>query len=155
MLSTKQAEGLRLTAYNDSLGYKTVGYGHLLDDSARSKATIESAGADYNAIKSGTASLTPEQANHIFDVDNAQAGADLHRIVPDVGNFPKPVQAILQDMTFNLGAKKLANFAPTIQLMRQGQFATAAAHLKATPWYRQTGERSQAIVQDLLNLGNQ
>jgi GH24 family phage-related lysozyme (muramidase) len=36
----KEAEGLRLTAYNDSLGNPTIGYGHKLVGAEKSIKTI-------------------------------------------------------------------------------------------------------------------
>jgi len=153
MIPTKEAEGLRLRSYKDTVGVPTVGYGHNLNNDY-SKKLFADVGADYNAVRSGKSALTQEQADKIFNYDHQLAMNGASKVVSQFGgNFdslPDWVQNILTDMTFNMGQKGLSQFKQSVPLIIEGKYKEAAASLANSKWASQTGRRSKAIIQDLL-----
>lgn len=153
MLPTKEAEGLRLKAYNDTVGVRTVGYGHNLNN-AYSKDLLNKLGLDYNAVRSGKQALTKEQADAIFEHDHQLAEAGARRVVNNFGgdfdSQPTWIKNILTDLTFNMGEGGVSKFKQSIPLMLAGKYKEAAAALQQSKWYGQVGRRSKAIVADLI-----
>lgn len=152
MLPTQEAEGLRLKAYNDTVGVKTIGYGHNLNN-PESKSLLSNMGLDYNAVRSGQQSITKGQADQLFEVDHAKAEQGARRITSNFGkdfdSQPGWVKNILTDMTFNLGEKGLSNFKQSLSSMLNGNYKAAAQSLSQSKWAQQTGQRARAIISDL------
>jgi len=152
MVSTKEAEGLRLRSYNDTVGVKTIGYGHNLNN-GDSPALLKSMGLDPVTIRNGTQSLTKEQADMIFEHDEAKAKAGAQRVVSGFGSrldaHPNWVQNILTDLVFNMGAAGVASFKQSIPAILRGDYEAAANSLSKSKWASQTGRRAKAIIQDL------
>lgn len=103
---TEQFEGLRLTAYQDSVGVWTIGYGHTGDD-----------------VHPGL-TITQQQASALLLKDVASAVADVNRLV----NVPLTQNQFdaLVDFVFNVGG---GNFASSTLLrnLNAGNYAGAAA----------------------------
>jgi len=152
MLSTQEAEGLRLRAYNDTVGVRTVGYGHNLNN-ADSPELLRSLGLDPASVRAGKQTLTQEQADAIFEHDHAKAAVGAKRVIANHGGrfdtLPSWVQNIVTDMTFNLGEGGLNAFKQSIPALIRGDYNAAADSLSKSKWARQTGRRAAAIIQDL------
>ncbi len=103
---TKQFEGLRLTAYQDSVGIWTVGYGHTGPD-VHPKLTI-----------------SEEQATQLLLKDVESAVASVNHLVT-VALTQNQFDALV-DFAFNIGAAKLAN-STLLREINAGNFAAAAA----------------------------
>ena len=58
-------------------------------------------------------------------------------------------QSVLTNMVFNLGHLRLSKFAPTLALFSKKDYKGAAARLRNTAWYKQTGLRAQELVERL------
>lgn len=58
-------------------------------------------------------------------------------------------QSVLVNMVYNLGHLRLAKFAPTLALFAKKDYAGAAARLRNTAWWKQTGARAQELVERL------
>jgi GH24 family phage-related lysozyme (muramidase) len=83
----KKNEGLRLQVYNDSRGFPTIGYGHLIKP---------------GEMSSFVGGITKEQADMLFAKDFEEHKNAAMRI-PSFSEQPKSVQDTLIDMTFNMG----------------------------------------------------
>jgi len=106
---TQQFEGLRLTAYQDSVGKWTIGYGHTGPD-----------------VHSGL-TITQMQAETLLLKDVAAAAASVNRLVK-VPLTQNEFDALV-DFVFNLGKGKLAK-STLLRDLNAGNFAGAAAEFQ-------------------------
>ena len=120
-------EGCNLTVYLDSLGYSTVGIGHLvrLEDGLKVGDTI-----------------TQEQCDAFFQSDLNTAVADCQKIFPDFDNYDDNIQGVLVNMMFNLGYSKFSKFKKFISDIKIGDHIAAAGEMVNSAWYTQVGERA-------------
>ncbi|HEY0163577.1 MAG TPA: lysozyme [Edaphobacter sp.] len=102
---TKQAEGVRLTAYQDSVGVWTIGYGHTGSD-----------------VKKGL-TITEDQATTLLEADVAWAVTCVNKSVSAAIN-QNQFDALV-DFVFNLGC---ANFGQStlLRLLNEDQFEGAS-----------------------------
>lgn len=103
---TEQFEGLRLTAYQDSVGVWTIGYGHT--------------GADVHP----GLSITRQQASDLLLKDVASAVAAVNRLVKIPLN-QNQFDALV-DFVFNLGEGGFST-STLLREVNNGNFAAAAA----------------------------
>lgn len=128
-------EGLRLTSYMDTVGVWTVGYGHA-------------------HVAPGTV-WTHEQAEAQLLKDVAVHNAELELELRWVVNLDPVRRRVLQNMAFNLGVGNAARgtgllgFKNTLEFVRTGQFAKAAAGMRASKWARQVGARAERLAKQM------
>jgi GH24 family phage-related lysozyme (muramidase) len=67
---------------------------------------------------------------------------DLHKLYSGWVEAPDFVSSVLVDMIYNLGYDRLKQFQPTINVIKAGQYAQAAARLRNTAWHNQVGDRA-------------
>jgi lysozyme len=142
MLTTsliRRHEGLRLTAYKDSVGKLTVGYGFNLD-AGDAKAICNVLKLDYDAIRNGAA-ITEAQAEAILDLQLGMVNAQAKTLFPNFQAMPADVQSVVQDVIFNVGLGKFLTFVHTIDSLRAGDWQGAADNLQDSLWFKQTGSR--------------
>lgn len=122
-------EGCRLSAYRDSLGYLTIGYGRLIDERRGGH-------------------LSPEEALYLL-------ANDIHRVTAQITpyewfNTQDPVrQGALINMAFNLGATGLLGFPKFLLHMGAKEYSEAAAQLVGTLWHKQVGVRAARIIKQI------
>lgn len=104
----KASEGLRLTAYRDSAGILTIGYG------------------STGGIKPGQ-KITPEQAEAML-VDDLDEAADAVRKLVTVPLTQGQFDALCS-FVFNLGAGRLRD-STLLRLLNQGKYGEAAAQFR-------------------------
>jgi lysozyme len=122
----KLHEGLRLNAYRDSLGYWTIGYGHLLG----ARPVIRS--------------VTLGMAESLLDEDLgiAIAGA---KTFPWFEELTENRKFVVIDMVFNLGVRKLRRFTDTVGYIATGDLERAAGEMMRSLWFRQVGKRAERL----------
>lgn len=118
-------EGLRLTAYRDTTGHLTVGYGSNLDAVA-APARCAQAGIDFAATCAGHG-ITPSQADALFDADYAPVAAQARSTFPKLDSYPENACAVLCDMLFELGLGGFLGFHTMILAVRAQDWAAAIA----------------------------
>lgn len=150
MINTKQFEGLRLHVYTDSVGKATIGYGHNLDGG--NSSNLERLGLDRIALRNGTIDLTQEEADDLFTLDMDDAIAAVKTLVPDYDSLPTDAQAVLNDLSFNMGIRTLSGFHNTLESINNRDWQAAARGLENSRWYSQVGNRGRIIVQTLRDL---
>lgn len=123
-------EGYRSTVYRDSLGYMTVGIGHLVQPADNLHF------GDY-------ADNERVMAFFEHDVNHAIEGAK--SIFKSFDDMPEDVQQVVVNMVFNLGATGLSVFKKFIAAVKAGNWAQAAEEMKDSIWYTQTGCRSRRL----------
>jgi lysozyme len=121
----KRDEGLRLAAYQDSVGVWTIGYGHT------------------PATPGGT--WTQAQAEQALGDDIATAEAGLDKAAPWWRTLDDVRQDVLAEMAFNLGVAGLLEFKVMLADVRAGAFGLAAAAMLMSQWADQVGERAMRL----------
>jgi len=120
-------EGLRLSAYRDSLGYLTIGVGHLIGK-----------GETFTT-------LTRQQAMELLDSDIAIAERRLSNIFPSWRSLDEVRQRAALNLTFSLGYK-LADFKRFLHAAKSEDWDKAADQLMQSRWYKQVKSRGPRIV---------
>jgi lysozyme len=125
-------EGRVPHAYTDSLGYLTIGVGHLIDKRKGGKL--------------------PE---HIIDAllahDIKEHADIMYRVNPWARQLDEVRQAVLIDMTFNLGPEPFDDDGfkdwPIFELqVKSGKYDAAADNMLSTKWALQVGARAQRLA---------
>lgn len=78
---------------------------------------------------------------HILDMKS-----ELGRVLPWFPTASFVTQTILINMAFNMGLLGLLKFKNTLRYIKEGNYAQAAANMKQSLWYRQTGSRAVELV---------
>lgn len=126
----KLHEGLRLEAYKDSLGYWTIGFGHLLP------ARTDWAGYTINESTAYT----------LLDFDMAE------HLPPSWAQPLDEVRyAVIWDMCFNLGVEPFdgdgfKDWPIFIEQVTSGLYEKAAANMRSTKWAKQVGKRAERLA---------
>eukprot|EP00049_Salpingoeca_infusionum_P024209 m.15227 g.15227 ORF g.15227 m.15227 type:complete len:169 (-) comp6536_c0_seq1:154-660(-) len=132
----KAAEGFRACEYVDTTGHKTICYGFNLDASG-AKAKVEAVGGNWNSVINGGC-LSQSQCTSLLQSEVNKAAGSAASIF---GSQCSCIQAVLTDMTYNLGAAGMASFTTFNGLIRKHDWSAAASDIKGTLWCRQVGSR--------------
>lgn len=116
-------EGKRNKMYFDSKNIPTIGIGHNLRDRPISDRAIRV----------------------IFEDDVATAADDARHLFPTFDTLSEARQAVLVNMSFNLGLTRLAAFSKLRAAVSAGDFAGAAAEMLNSSWAAQVGARAQRL----------
>jgi lysozyme len=120
-------EGKVAHAYQDALGFWTIGVGHLIDER-----------------RGG--SLPDFIIDTLLEHDIAKVQRELIAALPWFIELTPPRQAVLVNMAFNLGTPGLLKFAQTLASIRQGSYAQAALHMLDSKWAGQVGARAHRLA---------
>lgn len=132
-------EGRRPTAYYDSKGKLTIGVGFNLDDPI-AKQTIESFGWNYDDLRNGVA-LSDAQIDELLDHSINVAINTAQALFPSFDFLPDNVQAVLADMSFNMGSTKLSKFIELRKAIAARDFNLAAKEMIDSLWYSEVHSR--------------
>jgi lysozyme len=127
----KRDEGLRLDIYSDSRGFHTIGYGHNLD---------------ANPIPNLVTPISEALAAQFLGVDVERISRYLLQRLPWVVSLDEVRHGVLQNMSFNMGVPGLLEFHHDLTDTQAGNYAKAAADMKASAWYTQVGARAERLV---------
>jgi lysozyme len=136
----RRHEGLRLEAYKDTVGKLTIGYGMNLD-APGAKSICNVLKLEYEAIRNGAA-ITEAQADAILDLQLGMVNAQAKTLFPNFNQMPADVQAVVQDLIFNLGLAGFSKFNQTIVALKACDWPAAADHLTDSLWFKQVGSRA-------------
>lgn len=123
-------EGEVLHAYQDHLGYWTIGVGRLIDKR-----------------KGGGISRT--ESALLLSNDIAEKEAELDRRLPWWRELPDARRAVILAMAFQMGVDGLLSFKNTLAMVRAGNVDGAARGMLASLWARQTPERAHRMAEQL------
>lgn len=130
----KLDEGLKLHAYQDILGYWTIGHGRLIDER-----------------KGG--GITKAEAEILLYGDVERVQREVRQFIPWYPDQPETVQRALCNMAYQMGLKGLLGFRKTLELIRQGHYYEAASEAMDSKWAKQTPNRAERVAR-LIRLGN-
>lgn len=114
-------------AYQDSLGFWTIGVGHLIDKR-----------------KGGRVSDAIIKA--LLDEDIQGKIADLDERLPWWKTLDEVRQKVLIDMCFNLGIGGLLGFKNTLQAIKEGRWTDAKNGMLSSVWAKQVGTRANELA---------
>lgn len=128
-------EGVVLHAYQDSLGYWTIGAGRLID-------------------KRKGGGISHAEALYLLNNDVTRHWDELVARFPWVEWLDPVRQTVLANLAFNLGVAGLATFVNTLAAVQRGDWTAAAAGLRGSKWYRQVQRsRSDRLIY-MMRTGN-
>ena len=133
-------EGLRTSVYLDTLGKKTVGIGHLVQDH------------ELERFAEGV-EIPMEEIMEIFEMDlnRAAAGADM-LIEDNVGHdLPQHVGEVILEMVFQLGTTGVSKYKKFWKALRVKDWKKAAAEMKDSRWHSQTPRRCESLAEIVAN----
>ena len=126
----KNEEGSVAHAYQDSLGYWTIGVGRLIDER-----------------KGGL--LYPDEIDYLLKNDVNRATAGIRAALPWFQVLDEARQAVLIQMAFQMGVKGLLAFSTTLSHVRVGRYAEAAVAMLESLWAKHTPERAARLSKQM------
>ncbi len=126
----KRHEGVREYAYQDSLGYWTIGVGRLID-------------------KRKGGRLRPDEIDYLLSNDVTQACSEVKAALPWFDKLTVNRQQVLINMAFNLGTKGLLGFKNTLKMIENGQYDAAADAMLKSKWATQVGRRAVELSEQM------
>lgn len=124
----RRDEGVEPSAYQDHLGFWTIGVGRLID-------------------KRKGGRLTDEEIDYLLANDIRACIADVDELPAWQAVKDDPVRArALLNMRFQLGATGLRGFKNSLARIAAKQWAAAGAALRQSKWYTQTPKRAERVI---------
>lgn len=139
-------EGIIHKVYLDSLGYKTLGIGHLITEN--DPQWIQN-------LKVGDP--VPEAIIYSYFLkDVSKAIKNAHDIfgVEDWEKLPPAAQEVFINMTFNLGKGGFSKFRNTIKNAKKHDWEKVAEGMSKSLWARQVKSRAKRLIARIEGLGN-
>jgi lysozyme len=124
-------EGVSPTVYKDSLGYLTIGIGRLVDPR-----------------KPGSG-LRPAEIAFLLSNDIVERQDALRRLLPWFKQLSEARQAVLLNMSFQLGVDGLLAFKNTLSMIKSGDFEGAATGMLNSKWATQTPQRAKRLSEQM------
>ena len=129
-------EGVKYEIYNDHLGYKTFGVGHLV------RATDPE-----NEMAVGT-KVSKMRVAECFEADLYVAINDMEKFTEGM-EIDDNIKECVTEMVFQLGLPRLNKFKKFKQALLDGDIETAQAEMKDSLWYKQTTNRAERLIEKL------
>ncbi len=123
-------EGRRKSAYQDHLGYWTIGVGRLID--ARKGGGLRDDEMDY---------LLRNDINDRIDA--------LTRALPWFQDLDDARRGVLLNMAFQMGTAGLLGFVTTLGLVKAGKYKEASEQMLKSKWAGQTPERAKRLSEQM------
>jgi lysozyme len=127
-------EGMRKTAYKDTLDNWTTGVGHL----------IRLPDEEYLIEKE----LTDIEVDQIFTTDLNQAIDDARKFI-DADTIPEEAFEVVIDMAFNLGLPRLMKFQNFQQALNEKDYKRASREMLDSVWAKQLPNRSKRLAKQM------
>ena len=129
-------EGVKYEIYNDHLGYKTFGVGHLVR-----------ASDPENDMEVGT-KVSKIRVAECFEADLYVAINDMEKFCEGM-EVDDNIKECVTHMVFQLGLPRLNKFRNFKQALVDGDIAKAQAEMKDSLWYRQTTNRAERLIEKM------
>ena len=126
----RREEGVSRHAYQDHLGFWTIGVGRLIDQR-----------------KGG--GLTDEEVDHLLRNDVARFERDVLNALPWAATLDAPRLAVLIGMAFQMGTSGLLGFKQTLHAAREGRYTAAAGLMLVSKWAEQTPARAARMAKQM------
>lgn len=120
-------EGLRLKAYQDTVGVWTIGVGHT------------------KGVKPGD-TITKATAMQLLEEDVTGAVIEAQSLCPDWEHMSGPRKGVMVNMAFNLGRTRLAGFKNTLRYIAERNYDRAATNMLLSKWASQVKGRANRLA---------
>lgn len=124
----KRHEGVKKYAYEDHLGYVTVGVGRCLDENVG-------------------LGLSGEEIDYLLMNDIHRCRQELESEYDWFEDLDSVRQEALIDLSFNIGQTRLRGFVKALGHMADGNYAEAGDEFYDSKWAAQVGDRALEICQ--------
>ncbi len=124
----KKHEGFRDVMYLDSLGKKTIGYGHLVTE---------------DGILPGI-QYSKKELDELFEKDFSTALRDATKLVSHL-DLPNEAFNVVIEMCFQLGLPKVTKFVNFLDALKKYDYNRAANEMLLSKWHEQTPARCQEL----------
>ena len=130
----KQHEGFRNTIYSDSLGFATIGYGHLILPTDNFVEDVE---------------YSKEELDTLFDKDFQIALTSADELLEEIDPNEKfsTVRGIICEMCFQLGKPRTSKFKKMWEGIRAADYNKAADEMLDSNWHKQTKARCEDLAE--------
>ena len=122
----RRDEGEVLSAYQDHLGYWTIGVGRMID-------------------KRKGGGITAEESAYLLSNDIDKRQAELLRRAPWMAQLDPARFGVMLNMAFQMGVDGLLGFKNTLAMVKAGDYSGAAAGMLNSKWATQTPARAQRL----------
>lgn len=126
----RDEEGEVLSAYQDHLGFWTIGVGRLID-------------------KRKGGGITKEESEYLLSNDISKVNAQLDINMPWWRKLDEPRQAVLQGMAFQMGIAGLLGFKNTLKMIESGDYEGAGKGMLNSLWAKQTPARAKRMSEQM------
>ena len=128
----KEHEGYRNTVYKDSLGFATIGYGHLLTPQ---DAFVE--GHEYS----------DKLLNGLFETDFFEARRNAERLIEDnkCTHIVFKAKCVIIEMVFQLGIGGVSKFKKMWEALNKEDYGEASFQMMDSRWANQTPARAKSL----------
>lgn len=123
-------EGEVLHAYQDHLGFWTIGVGHLID-------------------KRKGGGITKEESAYLLHNDIDRKEKELLARAPWMATLDEARFGVMMNMAFQLGVDGLLKFVNTLQMVEDGDYDGAADGMLKSLWAKQTPERALRMSEQM------
>lgn len=123
----EQEEGRIKHAYQDHLGYWTIGVGRLID-------------------RRRGGGLSDEEIDFLLANDIAKVEREVLKKLPWARNLKPARLGVLLAMAFQMGVAGLLGFRNTLKMIEAGEYDKAAGGMLNSKWARQTPARAERLA---------
>jgi len=127
----KRDEGVVNHAYEDSLGFLTIGVGRLID-----------------SRRGG--GLAPDEIEYLLTNDVIEKSRQVLAAFPWATKLNEPRRAVLINMAFQMGIRGLGGFHRMLGSIEDGQYSEASMEMLDSLWAQQTPERAKRLAKQML-----
>lgn len=131
----KDHEGYRDTIYKDSLGFATIGYGHLITPNDNFKQ-----GFTYSK----------ETLEEVFEKDFNIAVRSAEKLLKDI-DHNYIIKGVIIEMCFQLGEPRVSKFKKMFEALKQNNTLIASEEMINSMWAKQTPTRCLSLANTLKN----
>jgi len=131
----KEHEGFRDSVYSDSLGFATIGYGHLVLPTD-------------NFVEGIT--YPKEMLEEIFDNDFKIAHDSANELLLDI-EHNHIVKGVIIEMCFQLGKPRVMKFKKMWEALKNNDLESASKEMIDSNWHKQTTKRCESLANVMKN----
>tara|TARA_B100000424_G_C22809180_1_gene433490 strand:+ start:335 stop:793 length:459 start_codon:yes stop_codon:yes gene_type:complete len=143
----KKHEGFRDTIYKDSLGFATIGYGHLVKESDSFEENVQYPQEMLESIFEDDYNIALDGANVLIE---SNLGSHQYKALPQ--KKKNIIKGVIVEMVFQLGVAGVGKFRNMFSNLDECNFEEASNEMQDSLWYEQTKSRCKklsGIIKDL------
>ena len=125
----KEHEGFVPKIYKDQLGFKTIGFGHLVLETDRFKEGVTYKKKDLEEVFDSDFNTAKSNANQLI------SGLPIHH----------QAKCVIIEMVFQLGIGGVSKFKKMWKALKQNDYQTASEEMLDSRWAKQTPKRAEEL----------